>query len=440
MNSISTEADTIKTNFGLNVPIEVNVIVVNTNNIQSTQSSVIPINDDQQEMNDSINKSDPIGRQLMHTFTGCTGNNNVDAHVGINVENDTRIERNDISYRNKFDIGFKDKVENLNSREVKSSSRTLLVPKDEDISKEERNTNINVPSHEGNESFNRFLYELYEKELDLHNKFSNHEIEDIREAVVKQVHLIADAIQEIDNRLKVQEVLLVGSARETQIIRPCGYDFVLILEALSKPGAVSMIPEDTEGDSREYMHIKLKDDYFRSMFREFCDKDCIRATHRLPWNCQGLRDLFTTAVLQAVMLCSKSSIKTDTGTLKLKRSSPKMNGLASNIHLLWERTTTEPHTTMEISTDLCSAIKLDFKEYYGLLPTFDKVVGNDSISIGSVEPELLSSDHAVQRDFAKRLDKLLSRYDNVTSINVNHDTVSELVMPSPDSLASDLFR
>ena len=286
-----------------------------------------------------------------------------------------------------------------------------------------------------------FLYELYEKELELRNKFSNHEIEDIREAIFKQVHLIANAIQEIDKRHKVQEVLLVGSARErTQIIRPCEYDFVLILEALSKPGAVSMIPEDTEGDSREYMHIKLKDDCVRSMFREVCDKDCIRATHRLPWNCQGLRDLFTSAVLQAVMLCSRSSIKMDTGTLKLKRPSPKMNGPASTIHLLWERTTTGPHTTMEISTDLCSTKKLDFKEYYSLLPTFDKVVTNDSNNIESVESEFLSSDHAVPRDFAKRIDKLLSPYDSVTSINVNHDTVSELVMPSPDNLASDLFR
>ena len=215
---------------------------------------------------------------------------------------------------------------------------------------------------------------------------------------------------------------------------------MLILEALSKPGGVSMIPEDTEGDSREYMHIKLKDDNVRTMFREFCDIDCIRATHRLPWNCQGLQDLFTTAVLQADMLCSKSSIKMDTGTLKLKRSNPKMNGPASTIHLLWERTTTEPHTTMEISADLCSAIKPDFKEYYRLLPTSDKEVTNDSNSIECVEPELLSSDHAVQRDFAKRIDKLLSPYDNVTSINVNHDTVSELVMPTPDSLASDPFR
>ena len=160
MNSISTEADTIKTNFGLHVPIEVNVIVVDTNGIQSTQSSVIPINDNQQERNDFINKSDPIGLQLMHTFTGCTGNNNVDAHVGINVENDTRNEGNDISNMNTFDIRFKDKVENLNSGEVKSSSNTLLLPKDEDSSKEERSTHINVPSHEGNESFNRFLYEL----------------------------------------------------------------------------------------------------------------------------------------------------------------------------------------------------------------------------------------------------------------------------------------
>ena len=103
------------------------------------------------------------------------------------------------------------------------------------------------------------------------------------------------------------------------------------------------------------------------------------------------------------MLCSRSSIKMDTGTLKLKRSNPKMNGPASTIHLLWG-TTTEPHTTMEISTDICSAIKLDFKEYFRLLSTSDKVVTNDSNNIESVAPELLSIDHAVQRDFAKRID------------------------------------
>ena len=48
-----------------------------------------------------------------------------------------------------------------------------------------------------------------------------------------------------DSRLKTKEVLLVGIAKEgTKIIRPCEYDFILMLDAFSKQGAVSIIPED----------------------------------------------------------------------------------------------------------------------------------------------------------------------------------------------------
>ena len=208
-------------------------------------------------------------------------------NILIDIGNDTS------AYGNEFDIRFTEKAENLNSSSVDLCSAPLLSPEEDNIFIQESHTTIDNSSPQDNDTLNRFLNELYEKELDLHNKFSDEEIGDICAAVKKQVNLIVKRIYEIDSRLKIQDVLLVGSAREgTQIIRPCEYDFILALEALSKPGTVSITPEDPEGNSREYMHVKLEDDDVRSVFHEFSENGNIIATRLLPWNRQGLRDLF----------------------------------------------------------------------------------------------------------------------------------------------------
>ena len=307
-------------------------------------------------------------------------------------------------------------VENTNSIIGELCTGTPQISADNGIArdcyKDECLTKIDDQSLEGRETLNRFLDDLYEKEVDLGCNFSDQETNDIRAAVMKQVNLIAQRIHEVDSRLKIQEVLPVGSAREgTQIVRPCEYDFILILDALSKPGAVKIVPEDPESDSREYMHVKLNDDYVQSIFHEFSNNDYIRASRLLPWDRYGLRDFFSTAVSQVVMLCPRSFVTMDTGKLKLKRSKPELNGPACTIQLLWERATIQDKTAMEmhISIDLCPAIRLDFEEYSQLLPTSAKAVSNnlsddcstDSVlftNVKSTESVLLSADKSVAKD------------------------------------------
>ena len=334
METLSSETDSPEPQIGL--PIEANVVIIE-NGGQSIQSSVYPVNDTNEDRKNSvILKSDKEARNelpfkdinenknhflLDTTITNDSANNQMSDNVIIDIENETLTEEKDRTNGNNFNIQLIDEVENLNS---------LSPEEDVDISIEVKHAEKDFQTPKKSKTLNRFLNDLYKKELDLNNKFSDQEIKDIRAAVEKQVNSLAKTIYEIDSRLKIQEVILVGSARErTQVIRPCEYDFILTLEALSKAGAVSIITEDPEGDSREYMNVKLKDEDVRSMFHEFCNNDYIRASRLLPWSRQGLRDLFSTAVRQAVVLCSTSWVVMDTGKLKLTRSNPETNGPAT---------------------------------------------------------------------------------------------------------------
>ena len=384
MNSIAGEsASLIK--LGNNVPIDANVIIHNVNNVESTKSHGCP------ERNDGVMyKSNNANGDRINVLTGNSKNKILSDSTVIKIDTRSDTRQNVIANTNTLDIRLVDKENNSNKVEL----CTLVSLERNDSSTDESQNKVNVPTPDGNKIFERFLKDLYEKKLDLHNRFSDKEIKDIRTAVIEKVNLIVNMIYKIDSRLKVNDVLLVGSAKEgTQIIRPCEYDIILILEALSKPGTVSMIPEEPDSDSREYMRVKLEDADVRSVFGEFCNNDCIKATRWLPWEHHGLRDLFATAVSQAVVLCSRSCVKMETGELKLKRSHPEMNGPASTLRLLWKRATTKPCITMEISIDLCSAVKLDFEEYCRLLPPSGKVVTNNQISRNSSEIILPSSDN-----------------------------------------------
>ena len=237
-------------------------------------------------------------------------------------------------------------------------------------------TNVkNTLEREG--TLNRFLNELYDKKLDLNNKFSLEEINDIHASVKQQVTLLAKTIEEIDSRLKIEEVIPVGSAREeTQIIRPCEFDYILILEALSKPGAVSLIPIHPKDKNRSYMNVKLEDDKTRSLFQEFSDDDYIRGSHWLPCLKQGVRDLFCSAMNEAVKLNSRAPIKMATGQLCMRCLKPESHGPALMIRFVWERKD-ENSSTMEVSVDLCPALKLDVKPHVDVLPSFDRFIFTD---------------------------------------------------------------
>ena len=74
---------------------------------------------------------------------------------------------------------------------------------------------------------------------------------------------------------------------------------------------------------------------------------------------KGLERCFFAAVYQAVKLKSRSSVIKNMGKLKIRRWKPESHGPAFTIRLVWKRRTTEQHTTMEISVDLCPALKLE---------------------------------------------------------------------------------
>ena len=417
MDSKSSEKDTLEPS--LSLPIEVNVIILNQNGVPIIPTSTYSVNYNQDEKNDSVvlKSENHPGRIMQDIITDEPKNELCGDNVVINIDSDTETEQTDTTNMSNSDTPLLAEVENTNSSIGELCTGTHQISADNDSArncyKDVSHTKIRDRKLKRNETLNRFLDDLYEKEVDLGCNFSDQETNDIRAAVIKQVNLIAQRIHEVDSRLKIQEVLPVGSAREgTQIVRPCEYDFILILDSLSKPGAVKIVPEDPESDSREYMHVKLNDDYVKSIFHEFSNNDYIRASRLLPWDRYGLRDFFSTAVSQVVMLCPRSFVKMDTGKLKLKRSKPELNGPACTIQLLWERATTQDKTAMEmlISIDLCPAIRLDFEEYYQLLPTSAKAVSNDlsdDCSTDSVRSTKKSTESVLQsadKSVAKDLD------------------------------------
>ena len=162
--------------------------------------------------------------------------------------------------------------------------------------------------------------------------FSAKEILDDRTAVDEHVKYLAEIIGEIDPRFRVRKAIPVGSAREgTQIVRPCEYDYILILEALSQPGAVSLSFYKYD---RQLMFVTLGDNETRSLFYDCIGrKDHMKAAGEFPK--RGLREFFRESVARAVILCSKRSVEKSTGTLTCKPSKSDTHGPAFPVMFEW---------------------------------------------------------------------------------------------------------
>ena len=182
------------------------------------------------------------------------------------LEYATETEPNDANKLNRLDIKTTHELKNNTSTEDDQSSKHNCVV-----------------SEDKNETANRFLKELYDKKLDLNNKFSDQEIKDIHQAVQEIVTLLAKTIGKIDPRLKIQEVIPVSSAKEdTQTIRPCEFDYILLLEAFSKPGIVSLESLDSRHSNDSFVYVKLEDDDVRLVFLECCENNYLRGSYCLP--------------------------------------------------------------------------------------------------------------------------------------------------------------
>ena len=222
-----------------------------------------------------------------------------------------------------------------------------------------------------NGTLNMFLNDLYNREVDIKSNFSEQELLDIRTAADQQVNLLAETIGELDPRLRINEVLPVGSAREgTQIVRPCEYDYILILEALSMPGAVSL---KFYKDDRQFMFVTPEDKETRSLFHGWLSaNEHIKASGEF-FN-RGLRWFFHSSVAQAVILCSKRLVVKNTGTLTCKRTKPKTHGPAFPVIFEWNtkcKNNEKCLVPMKISVDLCPALRVDWEVFNDSLQAID---------------------------------------------------------------------
>ena len=241
-----------------------------------------------------------------------------------------------------------------------------------------------------NETINQFLNELHDKKLDLRSNFSEQEIDDIQSAVHQHIERLAKTIGESDSRLKIQEIIKVGSAREdTQIIRPCEFDYILVLKELSRSGAVSITPAVPKDKTEPYMLIKLEDDEARTMFQELSDdNNYLRASHWLPYFRRGLRDVFSSALNEAVMMNSGTLEEKTTGQLRMKHLKTEPHGIAILARFVWERNG-ENNATMEVSVDICPALKLDATDHENIMQSFDQSIFTDLGYTDNLETVLL---------------------------------------------------
>ena len=116
---------------------------------------------------------------------------------------------------------------------------------------------------EKKETLNRFYDEFYFKEL----CFRHQEGYEIKEAVSEMVERIAYQIGYFDERVKIKETILVGSAAEgTRIILPNEFDFLLVLERFSQPDTMRLV-HDCPNDER-HVHIIVEDNDLLAQHRD----------------------------------------------------------------------------------------------------------------------------------------------------------------------------
>ena len=206
------------------------------------------------------------------------------------------------------------------------------------------------------ETLNRFYNDLYDKELSL--KFNDAEVTDINDAVTEFVSKIVKTVGDRNPCLKISDVISVGSAKEgTQICTPCEYDFLLILEKLSRPGAISI----TKGcpDSLSYVHVKLENTRLERSFKDIIQDGCLKSTQdyrNYVYRENGLRQKLRSALQSAATENMPLEVTTASGSLSFKTTNIEAHGPAFMTMLRWQSVSNGD--IMDISVDLCPAIRV----------------------------------------------------------------------------------
>ena len=111
-------------------------------------------------------------------------------------------------------------------------------------------------------------------------KFDKAELTDLESAVQELVEIIVEKVGKIDDRFKCSQVLAVGSHKEgTKIIQPDEFDFLAVIDELSKPEVVQAVKvcEDRPG----FMHLRVLDENLKTRWKDFMrDGELAGFTHK----------------------------------------------------------------------------------------------------------------------------------------------------------------
>ena len=227
---------------------------------------------------------------------------------------------------------------------------------------------------EGKITLNRFYNEFFIKEL----CFNHQEAHEIQEAVSEMVEHLVESIGHIDSRVRINEVIPVGSAAEgTRIILPNEFDFLLVLDAFSRPGAIR-IARDCSNDEG-HVHIIVQENDLLTQFEKiiknnqlvFGQEGSLFVTQKY-----GLKDIFQTAAKKATSLVyfnehknlvfHNQKVGKMMGTLTLDHYTLGENGPAFNFSCTWHRRS--DNKDMEISIDVCPVIRSNEPLYAVMKP------------------------------------------------------------------------
>ena len=216
---------------------------------------------------------------------------------------------------------------------------------------------------EKKETLNRFYDEFYFKEL----CFGHQEGHEIKLAVSEMVERIAYQIGYFDERVKIKETILVGSAAEgTKIILPNEFDFLLVLERFSQPGTMRLV-QDCPNDEK-HVQIIVEDNDLLAQHIDLLNEKRLVYGHEgsmFTKPIHGFRDVCLNAVKKTVRLVyfnenlniidNNKPIEKTLGTLTLYYYSCDQNGPAFNLKCRWRRIC--DNTDIDISIDLCFVMR-----------------------------------------------------------------------------------
>ena len=215
-------------------------------------------------------------------------------------------------------------------------------------------TRIRKSEKEKRDTLNKFYNDLYADKIRF--KLNSQEVNDIREAVIECVMTISDKLGHIDEKFRIRDVILVGSAREgTQIISPDEYDFLFVIDALSQQNLIEINKVCIEKENG--VHIKVLDGRLKRNFKNLLKGDellCTRDDSLFSLK-DGLRESFAKGMTKAMHACVNEEISCPTGVLRVVNTSIKLHGPAFNPQFEWRR---KGGKVINISVDLCPVIRI----------------------------------------------------------------------------------